>query len=135
MSRARVSFLVGLAFLTIALLGFLTTGTTMEASMEHAPRLLGLFPVNLIHNLVHLLFGIAGVWAARNAGAARLFLRIGGTIYLALGLIGLVAPTTFGLLPIGGHDVWLHIALGGIMALFGFTAAATRAPMGVRRAR
>src|SRR5262245_32020232 len=135
MPRTRVSFLVGLAFLTIALFGFLTTGTTMEASMEHAPRLVGLFPVNLLHNLVHLLFGIAGVGAARSAGAARAFLRIGGSLYLVLGLLGLVAPTTFGLIPIGGHNVWLHLALGGIMALFGFTAPAAHAPADMKGAR
>ena len=135
MPRTRVSFLVGIAFLAIALIGFLTTGTNMEATMEHAPRLLGLFPVNLIHNLVHLAFGIAAVWAAKSAGAARAFLRIGGTLYLGLGLLGLIAPTTFGLIPIGGHNVWLHLALGFVMALFGFTAPATHAPVGMKGAR
>jgi hypothetical protein len=120
MSRTRVALVVGLAFLGVAILGFLTTGTTMEASMEHAPRLLGLFPVNLLHNLIHLVFGLWGLVASRGAGAARSFLRIAGVIYLALAALAFVSPTTFGLVPIGGHDIWLHLVLGAIMAYFGF---------------
>ena len=123
MSRKRVSLLIGMAFLAVALLGFVTTHPTMEASMEYAPRLLGLFPVNILHNLIHLVFGIWGIVAARSLGASLGFLRIAGTIYLVLTVLAFLTPTTFGLVPIGSHDIWLHAVLGGVMAFFGFTRA------------
>jgi hypothetical protein len=124
MSRPRVAFLVGLAFLAVAIAGFLTTPSTMEARMEHAPRLVGLFPVNLLHNLIHLVFGVWGLVAARSALAARTFLRIAGGIYLSLAALAFVSPTTFGLVPIGGHDIWLHLLFGVTMAYFGLVAPA-----------
>ena len=58
----------GIAFLLVAVLGLATTGATMEASMDPAPRLLGGFPVNLLHNLIHLAFGVSGLLAGRGEG-------------------------------------------------------------------
>jgi len=123
----RVALLFGLVFLLVGILGFVTTGTTMEASMENAPKLLGLFPVNALHNLVHCLFGIWGLAASRNAGSALAYCRIGGAIYLVLAILGLIAPTTFGLIPIGGNDVWLHAVLG--VVLLGTSMTAPKAAM------
>lgn len=118
----RVAQLFGWVFIAVAVAGFLTAGGSMEADMETAPRLLGLFPVNLLHNLVHLAFGVWGVLAARSWGGAKTYAQLGGVIYLVLAVLGLVAPTTFGLIPIGGNDVWLHALLGLALAYFGFTA-------------
>lgn len=122
MSVQRVSMIFGVVFVLVAVLGFLTTGTTMAAEMEHAPRLLGLFPVNLLHNLVHLVFGIWGIVAAKSFGAARAYCRGAGAIYLVLAALGFVAPTTFGLIPIGGHDIWLHAVLGAALLAAGMMA-------------
>jgi uncharacterized protein DUF4383 len=108
----RVAAIFGVGFLLVGILGFVTGGTTMDASMETAPRLLGLFPVNLLHNVVHCLFGIWGLAASRSPDGAITFARVGGAIYVVLAVLGLIAPTTFGLIPIGGNDVWLHAVLG-----------------------
>ena len=111
----RVALIFGVVFVLVAVLGFITTGGTgMDA--EHSGMLLGLFPVNLLHNVVHLLFGVWGVLASRTWPAARTYCRIGGIIYIVLAVLGFVAPTTFGLIPIGGNDIWLH-ALAGVVLL------------------
>jgi hypothetical protein len=113
----------GIVFLLVGLLGFFTTGgMSMEADPATAPRLLGLFPVNALHNAVHAGFGIWGLLAARSWGGARSYLRIGGAIYLVLAVLGLVSPSGFGLVPIGGNDIWLHVVLGAAMAGIGFTS-------------
>jgi hypothetical protein len=118
----RVALIFGVVFILVAILGFVTHGGTgMDASMETAPKLLGLFPVNLLHNVVHLLFGLWGIAASRTAPAARTYCRLGGIIYLVLAVLGFVAPTTFGLIPIGGNDIWLHAVLGLALAGVGFT--------------
>lgn len=123
----RVALIFGVGFLLAAVLGFFTSGTSMETDLARAPRLLGLFPVNLLHNFVHLAFGIWGVLAARGVGAARTYCRGAGVIYLVLMALGFVVPTTFGLIPIGSHDIWLHALLGAPLAFFGFRAPARAA--------
>jgi hypothetical protein len=126
MTVQRVALVFGVVFLLVGILGLVTPGGTgMDADMETAPRLLGLFPVNLLHNLVHLAFGVWGIVASRRWGSAKTYCQAGGVIYLVLTVLGLVAPETFGLIPIGGNDVWLHALLGVALAYFGFTARDT----------
>ena len=86
--------------------------------------LLGLFPVNLAHSLVHLVIGIAGLAAASAERHARLYARGLAVAYGALGVLGLLpGPNTlFGLLPLHGHDVWLHLGSAAIGAYFGWRA-------------
>ena len=86
-------------------------------------HLLGLFHVNVLHNLVHLTFGVWGLVAwTRGTHASRLYGRGVAIIYGVLVLMGLIPllNTTFGLIPIEGHDVWLHLVLAIGGAVFGF---------------
>ena len=106
----RVAQLFGVVFLLVGILGFIAGGTSMD--VDNPAMLLGLFPVNLLHNVVHILFGIWGLVASRSETGALTFARIGGAIYIVLALLGLLSPTGFGLVPLGGHDVWLHAVLG-----------------------
>ena len=84
--------------------------------------LLGLFPVNILHNVVHLLFGVWGLLAYKSLGASKSYAKGVAIIYALLTVMGLVPAlnTTFGLIPIYGNDVWLHAALALVAAYFGF---------------
>ena len=117
----RVALIFGVVFILVALLGFLTDGGTRMGT-EDPGLVLNLFPVNVLHNVVHLLFGIWGVAASRSWGASKTYCQAGGVIYIVLTILGLVAPDLGGLIPIGGNDVWLHALLGIALAYFGFTA-------------
>ena len=124
----RLAQVFGVVFILFAILGFVASGSSMESDPEMAEKLLGLFPVNLVHNGVHLGFGIWGLLASRNFDGARNYGRIGGVLYLILAVLGYVAPDGFGLVPLGGNDIWLHVVLGVALAAVGFTAKpATRA--------
>ena len=116
----RVAMLFGVAFLIVGVLGFTVPGGMQMGDAANAPKLFGLFPVNLLHNLVHILFGVWGLAAARSFSGAVAYCKLGGMIYLALAVIGIVAPTTFGLIPIGGNDVFLHTAIGVLLVWAGF---------------
>lgn len=118
----RVAQIFGWVFIIVALVGFFASRGSMEADMELAPRALGIFPVNLLHNLVHLAFGVWGLMAARAWSSAKSYCQIAGVAYLGLMVLAFFAPTTFGLIPIGGNDIWLHALLGVVLAYFGFTA-------------
>ena len=118
-----VALVFGVGFLIAAAAGFLVTGmTNMDPDPATAPRALGIFPVNVLHNIVHVVFGVWGLLAARSFGAAKTYCTISGAVYLVLLVVGLVAPTGFGLVPLGGSDVWLHAALGIPLLAAGLTA-------------
>lgn len=127
----RVAQIFGVVFILVALAGFYTGGMDMNADPATAPAIFGMFPINLLHNIVHLLFGIWGLAAARSYTGAKQYAQIAGVIYLVLAVVGYFMPDGFGLVPLGGNDVWLHLVLGGILSAVGFTAKpATIAPSG-----
>lgn len=126
-SMAQKGALVfGIVFLLVGILGlFIPGGMGMEADPDLAPRLLGLFPVNLLHNLVHVAFGVWGIAASRSTPASVTYGRIGAGVYAVLVLLAFVDPTTFGLVPIGGNDIWLHAILAAGLGWIGFGADRT----------
>ena len=117
----------GIVFLVVGIGGFIP-GITQphdhpDLAVEAASGLeLGLFPVNVLHNLVHIAFGIWGLLAARGYPAARSYAKVVAIAYGLLTVLGLIPATntTFGLVPIYGHDIWLHALLAGVAAYFGF---------------
>lgn len=123
MTVQRVAQIFGWVFVLVAVWGFFVTGGSMEAGPD-APAILGLFPVNVLHNLAHLILGVWGIVASRSFGSARSYAQIAGILYLLLTVLGLVDPTAFGMIPLGGGDIALHAVLGLILAGVGFTAKA-----------
>jgi hypothetical protein len=122
---------VGIVFLAVGVLGFIPGITTNYSSMafggHHSEALLlGLFQVSILHNIVHLLFGIAGLVLARTYSGARQYLLIGGIIYLVLFLYGLVIDqdTAANFVPINTADDILHLLLG--IGMIGLAVALAR---------
>ncbi len=121
----KAAVLVGAVFLLVGVLGFIPGITTDYDSLEAAgheshAKLLGIFQVSVLHNIVHLLFGAAGIALARTASTARAFLIGGGVVYLVLWLYGLVIDKTSqaNFVPLNTADDWLHFVLGlGMIAL------------------
>ena len=118
----RVALIFGLLFIVVDVFGLLVSGGMQMGSGNTPAMLFGLFPVNLLHNLVHLAFGLWGVLAARSYNSAVAFCKLGGFADLCLAVLGLVVPTFFGLIPIGGNDVFLHTVIGVFLVWVGFTA-------------
>jgi hypothetical protein len=117
-----VARLIAVAFLLVGVLGFIP-GITSDApgdfvGEDSEAELLGLFGVSVLHNIVHLLFGIAGLALARTWDGARLFLVGGGVIYLLLWIVGLIGGLEW--LPSNPADHWLHFVLGVTMLGTGF---------------
>lgn len=117
---------VGAVFVLVAILGFVPGITTHYDSLEWAghhsgAQLLGLFNVSILHNLVHLAFGIAGLAAAMRASSARIYLIAGGVIYLILWIYGLVIDydSDANFVPLDTADNWLHFGLGAGMVALG----------------
>jgi len=129
MSTRQFALVFGIVFALVGIAGFVPGLLAERAAEEPAlvieaarGRLMGLFPVNAMHNLIHLIFGIWGIVAYRSFGAARLYARSVAVIYAVLVVMGFIPllNTTFGLAPIYGHDIWLHALLAVVAAYFGF---------------
>jgi len=119
---------VGIVYTLVGVMGLLGLGLTATthpglAVEAQSGLLLGLFPVNILHNIVHLLIGIWGIVAYRSYGGARAFAQALAVLYGLLAIMGLLPQpfnTTFGLVPIFGLDVWLHALTALVAAYFGF---------------
>ena len=119
----QVAMLFGAVFLVVGILGFIPGITTNYDEMgfagdESEAKLLGIFQVSILHNIVHLLFGIAGLALARTWDGARMYMIGGGVIYLLLWVLGLAGATDW--VPTNTADDWLHLVLGVSMVLLGF---------------
>ncbi|MFJ4483749.1 DUF4383 domain-containing protein [Streptomyces longwoodensis] len=121
----QAALIVGAVFLLVGVLGFVPGITTHYSTMEFAAhhseaKLLGVFQVSVLHNLVHLAFGVAGLALSRTAAQARSYLLVGGAIYLVLWLYGMLIDrdSAANFVPINTADNWLHFLLGlGMIAL------------------
>ena len=118
---------VGSIFLLIGLLGFVPGITThydalSGAGHESGATLLGVFQVSVLHNLIHLLFGVAGLVMARHANPARAFLIGGGVIYAIVLIYGLAIDRTSSanFIPVNSADNWLHLFVAVGMIGLGF---------------
>ena len=128
------STVVGAVFLLVGILGFIpgitsNYGDMMVAGHDSEALLLGIFQVSILHNLVHVLFGLAGLYFARSARTARTFLIWGGVVYAVLWLYGLVVPheSAANFVPFNTADNWLHFLLAAGMIALGVLLSRNRA--------
>jgi hypothetical protein len=114
-----ITAIVAGTFLVVGVAGFIP-GITQDlgdiefAGHESGAELLGIFQVSVLHNLVHVAFGVAGLIALARPVIARLYLLIGGAVYLVLWLYGLLVDkaSDANFVPLDQADNWLHLALG-----------------------
>jgi hypothetical protein len=121
----KLSAVFGVVFILVAIVGFIAPngGMSMQPTdPATAAKALGMFPVNVLHNIVHLLFGIWGLAASRSWAGSKSFFTISGAIYAVLTLVAFVSPSGFGMVPLGGADIGLHAVLAIAMLAIGLTA-------------
>jgi hypothetical protein len=135
MRTSTFALVAGIAYLAVGVLG-LVPAMLVSPPIDAPPTsfavlygyLLGLFPVNILHSLVHLAIGAWGIAAWRGATSPALYARGLALFFGALAVLGLIpiANTLFGWLPIHGHDVWLHAGTAAIAAYFGWRTESER---------
>ncbi len=129
MSTSTFALVLGIAYLGAGVLG-LIPAALLPPPPDAPPTtvtllygyLLGLFPVNVLHSAVHLAIGAWGITAWRGMANPRVYARSLALFYGALALMGLIPGmnTLFGMLPMHGHDVWLHAGTAAVAAYFGW---------------
>ena len=121
--------LFGVVFLLVGVLGFIP-GITSDAPGDFSgegseAELLGIFSISVLVNIIHLLFGIAGLAMARTWEGARLYLIGAGVIYLVVWVIGILGGLDW--VPFNDAENWLHFVLGIVMVGAGFLLSRGRA--------
>lgn len=122
---------IGIIFVLIGVAGFIPNLVQPPTADPDAVNLsyvqgygylMGLFPINVLHNIVHLTVGLLGIFASLSLGSARLFSGVLALFYGLLTVLGLFPPTQsmLGLVPLFGNDLWLHAGTAAIATYFGF---------------
>lgn len=123
----------GIFYLLIGILGFVPGAVSDFHDGDHDinvdaayGKLLGIFPVNILHTIVHLAIGLAGIAAYRRLYSARMYARAVAILFAVLTIMGLIPGLNevFGLIPLWGNDIWLHALSAAVATYFGFVARA-----------
>jgi hypothetical protein len=108
--------LMGLNRLVAAIFGVVYLAAGIAGFVTGSDLLFGLFPVNAVHNVVHVVLGAIVRWGMMSTANAVMANRWVGVLLLVLGVLGIFVDNPLNLVPIGGNDIWLHLASGAILA-------------------
>jgi hypothetical protein len=135
MAVQGAALIVAAAVTILGVLGFVPGVTTHVGDLTWVGQrsqsaLFGVFAVSIAVNVIHLLVGLEGVRPARTYAGARAYLLVGGAVYVALWLYGLLVErgSDAHVLPLNGADNWLHFTLGFVMLLLAVTLAGQHDP-------
>jgi hypothetical protein len=124
----RAALLFGVVFLLVTLVGFIPGITTDYDDLTRfdgeGAKIFGIFGTNILENIVHLLYGVAGLAAASSWAASKTYFIWGGAIYLVVWLYGLLGgsdeDSSANFLGLNSAADWLHFVLGVTMIAVGF---------------
>ncbi len=117
----------GIVYLAVGILGFISP--IGGSYTQDTKQFLGLFGINFLHNIVHLVIGVVGIAASGSVTNATNYAKVFGGVLIAVAVVGFLAQVanigafrSGGFLPLDGLDILLHLATGALGAYFGFMA-------------
>ena len=116
----KAALLFGAVFVLIGVLGFVPALAPKDSM--GMPLLLGLFMVGAVHNLIHLLSGVAALAAGYSSEAyAKLYFKVFGVVYAVVTVVGFIQKdTVLGLIHVNLADNLLHLAIAVAALALGF---------------
>ena len=117
---------MGMARTVVAVFGVVYVVVGLAGFVLESP-LFGLFDVNALHSIVHILLGAILLYGASSTAAAVMTARGVGALLVLLGILGIPFPDGFGIVPLGGNDIWLHVASGVLLLASGFMGSSETA--------
>ena len=111
----KLAWVFGIVFIVIGILGFIP-------SLVPGGLLLGIFSVDAMHNVVHLVSGVLAIWAAwSSASYSRLYFKVFGVVYAIVTIIGFIqGDTILGLMMVNTADNVLHLVIAAVALWAGF---------------
>jgi Domain of unknown function (DUF4383) len=112
MTARLAAIVIGIVFVLVGLLGFVNN------------PVLGLFQVNPLHNLIHIISGIVLLAGAFSSLGSSMALKIIGVVYALVAICGFFAVNAegmlLGLIPVNPGDQWLHVVLAVVILVAAF---------------
>lgn len=105
-----IMYIAGVVFIVLGLLGFVND------------PVLGIFDVDALHNIIHLVSGIlALVFASQGESQARMFALVLGIVYALVTILGFLTGDgkILGLVSVNGADNYLHLVLAIVFLVVG----------------
>ena len=114
----------GVVYLLIGIAGFFVES---DFTTENGAKLL-VFPVNGLHNVVHIAVGLLWIGGSSSASTAKSVNTLIGVVYLLTALLGFLGMLKFLSIAkgFGGADNWLHLVSGALALYFGTAGAGVR---------
>ncbi|MBG6107401.1 DUF4383 domain-containing protein [Frigoribacterium sp. CG_9.8] len=111
-----VATVFGAVYLLTGLIGFAATSGVGFAAIKGG-FLLGIFELNPLHNIVHLLIGaVLLIGGLSNVSAAKAVNTLVGAVYLLLGIVGFfIVDSTLNILALNTGDHFLHLVSGVLL--------------------
>ncbi|MEK7628643.1 MAG: DUF4383 domain-containing protein [Patescibacteria group bacterium] len=110
----QLTWAFGAIFVAVGVLGFVPGATS-------GGYLLGIFEVDSLHNMVHLLSGVVALLVAGMAPTyARMYFQVFGVVYLLVTISGFVMGSAAGLFVVNMADNILHVAISAVALWAGF---------------
>jgi len=114
----------GVIFLLLGVLGFIPGVTTDDG-------LFGIFHVDMIHNIIHLLTGVLALWMGMSGeSGAKGYFKLFGVIYAIVAILGFFqgdSEKVIGLFVNNAADTWLHVVVALVFLWAGFSGGSSGA--------
>lgn len=116
----KAALVFGVVFVLVGILGFIPG--IAPADNDGMRKLLGLFMVDGIHNLVHILSGVAALAASTRTKWSRLYFQVFGVVYALVTILGFIIGDgkVLGFLPVNMWDNVLHLVIAAAALYLGF---------------
>ncbi len=109
-----LAWVFGAVFVTVGVLGYVP-GITTDG------HLLGIFEVDGLHNIIHLVSGLAALAAAWGMYSPKLYFQVFGVVYGIVTALGFIqGDTVLGLIGVNMADNLLHLVIAGAALYAGF---------------
>ncbi len=119
-SQQKITLGFGVFYVLIGILGFVP-GITVPTTQPGQGLLLGIFAVNPIHNIIHLVAGAVLVWGGLTAGFTTTANKVMAVVFILLVPVSLIAPIAEGV-SINLADTLLHLVSALLTGYLGFIA-------------
>jgi hypothetical protein len=117
----KMALIFGIVLLVVGVLGFVPVVTNNM-------MLLGIFMVDPMHNIVHILSGVLAIAAAMGTGSyASLYFKVFGVVYALVAVLGLVMSGNVLGMPMNMADHVLHVAIAAFALYVGFAVKSSPA--------
>lgn len=120
-TNQKITVGFGLVYIVVGILGFVP-GVTVPTDKPGQGLLLGIFAVNAIHNVVHLVAGAILVWGGLSADRVTTVNKFMAVVFALLVPVSLIAPIAEGV-AINLPDTLLHLVSALLTGYLGFLAS------------